>query len=73
MAPEKIIKTTMLQGEAEMIKGHTRNFQRDGGSSTQFPRVAEDSMIVRNVEQSQEVLRNTRRHNTSRNHGLISF
>ena len=66
---QKIIRTTIAQGGAEMIGGELRNCQRDGGLWNDHTRVADNSVTVRNVEISQGVHRNTRSQNLARSQG----
>ena len=48
----KIIRTTVIQGGAEMVGGQVQRFQRDGGSRTRMggADVGGEAMIVRSVE-----------------------
>ena len=48
----KIIRTTVIQGGAEMVGGQVQRFQRDGGSRTRIggADVGGEAMIVRSVE-----------------------
>ena len=52
--PEGMVKirTTVVQGGAEMIGGEVQRFPRDGGSRTTTAAVGDESVIVTSVEQT---------------------
>ena len=58
-----------MQGGAEMIGGDTNNFQKAGGSGNENTIVAENVMIVRNVDRPKGVHTNARSQNIARSQG----
>ena len=64
-----IIRTTIVQGGAEVIGGDIRNYQRDGGSRNAQLGVADDGVTVRNVDRPEGVHIYTRSRNIARSQG----
>ena len=65
----KIIRTTIVQGGAEVIGGDIRHYQRDGGSQNAQSGVADDGVTVTSVDRPEGVHRNTRSRTIARNQG----
>ena len=65
----KIIRTTVIQGGAEMIGGEVQRFPRDVGSRTTPAAVGDGSVIVTSVEQNSGSQVTTRSQTTARLQG----
>ena len=70
---QKIIRTTVVQGGAEMIGGEVQIFQRDGGSraTVEGGGVVDDGVIERSVDQSVKHQVSTRSQTTARLQGQL--